>query len=49
VLHDFATDEEARLDQLISHVAKACKALANDELNVVKSLYSLKSIESLEA
>jgi len=49
VLHDFATDEEVRLDQLISHVAKACTALANDELNVVKSLYSLKSIESLEA
>ena len=49
VLHDFATDEEAQVEQLITHVAKACKALANDELNVVKSFYSLKSIESLEA
>ena len=49
VLHDFATDEEAQVEQLITHVAKACKALADDELNVVKSFYSLKSIESLEA
>jgi len=49
VLHDFSPEEEAQLEQLIAHVAKACKALVSDELNVVKSLYSLKSIENLEA
>ena len=49
VLHDFSPEEEAQLEQLITHVAKACKTLVSDELNVVKSLYSLKSIENLEA
>ena len=49
VLHDFNVDEEAQLDKLITHVAKACKVLVSDELNEVKSLYSLKSIESLDA
>ena len=49
VLHNFDVDEEAQLDKLITHVAKACKVLVSDELNEVKSLYSLKSIESLDA
>ena len=49
VLHDFSIEEKAQLDKLITHVAKACKALVSDELNVVRSLYSLKSIENLEA
>ena len=47
VLHDFATNEKKSLDKLISHVAEACKLLSSEELNVVKSNYSLKSIESL--
>lgn len=47
VLHDFADDEMQKLPQLIEHVTKACKMLVDDELNTVKSFYSLKSIESL--
>jgi PTH1 family peptidyl-tRNA hydrolase len=48
VLHDFSENEKEDLVALIKHVAKACKALANEELNTVKSLYSLKSIEGLK-
>ena len=47
VLHDFYEAEEKDLDALISHVAKACKALDSEELNAVKSLYSLKNITTL--
>ncbi len=48
VLHDFSEDESKVLDQLIDHVAKACKVMLSEELNEVKSKYSLKSIDALE-
>jgi len=47
VLHNFSTEEEILLNKLIIHVAQASKALLTEELNVVKSHYSLKSIEGL--
>jgi len=49
VLHDFSTEEQEDLRQLISHVTKACEALTEETLTQVKSLYSLKSIEGLKA
>jgi len=49
VLHDFSKDESKVLDQLIDHVAKACKVMSSEELNEVKSKYSLKSIDALES
>ena len=48
VLHDFSDDEAKVLDTLIAHVAEACKLLVIEELNEVKSKYSLKSISGLE-
>ncbi len=48
VLHDFNKDETQVLASLIDHVAEACKVLADQELNEVKSKYSLKSIEGLD-
>jgi len=48
VLHDFSEEEAKSLDKLIEHVAEACKLLFIEELNVVKSKYSLKSIDGLE-
>lgn len=47
VLHDFSTEEQSHLNGLITHTAEACKKLISEELNTVKSTYSLKSIESL--
>ena len=47
VLHDFSKEEEERLDELITHVVHACKKLTTDDLDEVKSRYSLKSIEGL--
>jgi len=47
VLHDFSNDEKEMIERLISHVTEACKLLAREELNMVKSNYSLKSIEGL--
>ena len=47
VLHDFSQDEVPMLDLLIAHVTDACTVLAREELNEVKSKYSLKSIEGL--
>jgi len=47
VLHDFSQEENLMLERLISHVAEACKVLSKEELNEVKSKYSLKSIEGL--
>ena len=47
VLHDFSSQEQEDLTQLIAHVAKACEKLVHEELNTVKSFYSLKSIEGL--
>lgn len=48
VLHDFNEDEMQVLESLIDHVAGACKVLADQELNEVKSRYSLKSIDGLD-
>ncbi len=48
VLHDFSEEEQRSLEALIQHVAAACKALLSEELNEVKSKFSLKSIEGLE-
>jgi PTH1 family peptidyl-tRNA hydrolase len=47
VLHDFSQEENLMLERLIAHVAEACKVLSKEELNEVKSKYSLKSIEGL--
>jgi len=47
VLHDFTKVEQKVLDNLITHVVEACKTLLVEELNSVKSLYSLKSIDGL--
>ena len=47
VLHDFSDDEAKVLDQLINHVAKACVLMLQEDLNEVKSKYSLKSIDVL--
>ena len=47
VLHDFNADESEKLDPLISHLIKACVALDTEDLNRVKSHFSLKSIEGL--
>ena len=49
VLHDFSQDEIPMLDRLITHVTNACTVLVREELNEVKSKYSLKSIEGLIA
>lgn len=49
VLHDFTIDECQYLDKLISHISEACKSLVSEGMNEVKSKYSLKSIESLDA
>ncbi len=49
VLHDFSQEEREKLPNLIDHAAQACKALLQRELNSVRSNYTLKSIESLEA
>ncbi len=48
VLHDFSLEESQVLEKLIDHVSQACKLLATEELNEVKSKYSLKSIEGLK-
>ncbi|MBA1420146.1 MAG: aminoacyl-tRNA hydrolase [Epsilonproteobacteria bacterium] len=48
VLHNFSDEEMQKLPQLIEHLAKACKMLVDEELNTVKSFYSLKSIENLQ-
>jgi len=48
VLHDFSDTELAELKKLVEHVANACKKLVEQELNTVKSFYSLKSIEGLQ-
>ena len=48
VLHDFSQAEMSVLPKLVEHVANACKKLVEQELNTVKSFYSLKSIEGLQ-
>jgi PTH1 family peptidyl-tRNA hydrolase len=47
VLHDFNESEAGYLPKLITHVSEACKSLLHQELNYVKSHYSLKSIEGI--
>ena len=47
VLHDFSDTEMSELEKLIEHIANACKKLVEQDLNTVKSFYSLKSIEGL--
>ena len=47
VLHDFSENEKHSLSVLITYVSEACKKLISQELNSVKSVYSLKSIEGL--
>lgn len=47
VLHDFSQQEQEKLDELIAHILQACKKLITDDLDEVKSRYSLKSIEGL--
>jgi PTH1 family peptidyl-tRNA hydrolase len=48
VLHDFSQEEQQSIELLIRHVTEACRALLSEELNEVKSKYSLKSIEGLK-
>ena len=48
VLHNFSDEESVDLPKLIHHTALACRELMTEELNSVKSHYSLKSIESLD-
>jgi PTH1 family peptidyl-tRNA hydrolase len=48
VLHAFSEEEQKSIATLVRHVSQACKALLEEELNEVKSKYSLKSIEGLE-
>jgi len=47
VLHDFNVEEEKVLEALLNHIANACKLLVSEELDKIKSKYSLKSIEGL--
>ncbi|RLA62219.1 MAG: aminoacyl-tRNA hydrolase [Epsilonproteobacteria bacterium] len=47
VLHDFSNEEKEKLPSLILHIVEACKYLKKEDLNNLKSNYSLKSIESL--
>lgn len=47
VLHDFNTEEMTVLNRLVEHIAQACHALMTQDLNEVRSKYSLKSIENL--
>jgi len=48
VLHPFNGEEQKEIKRLVEHVSRACKALLCEDLNTVKSHYSLKSIEGLE-
>jgi PTH1 family peptidyl-tRNA hydrolase len=48
VLHNFNEVETESLEKLIEHIAKASDALRSEELNEVRSAYSLKSIDTLE-
>lgn len=48
VLHDFSETEAQKLQSLIDHTAEACHALLQEDLNTVRSHYTLKSIETLE-
>lgn len=45
VLHNFSQDEDKILTDWISHTADAIKELENNDLNYVKSRYSLKEFK----
>lgn len=47
VLHDFSIQEMKSISNLLKHVSASCKVLGDEALDVVKSHYSLKSIETL--
>lgn len=47
VLQDFSPEESKWLDQWIDHVAKACRLIPYETLEMIKSRESLKTIESL--
>ncbi len=47
VLHNFSSSENIMLDILITHVARSCDLLMHEELDIVRSQYSLKSIDGL--
>ena len=48
VLHDFSVEELSYLDTLIEHLSSTCKIMPEEELNELKSKYSIKSIDSLK-
>ncbi len=48
VLHDFSEHEKEILDKLIEHISKACQTFLSEDLNTVRSKFSLKSIDALE-
>jgi PTH1 family peptidyl-tRNA hydrolase len=48
VLHNFSESEKDMIDKLISHIVKSCQAFLNEELNTVRSKFSLKSIDMLK-
>jgi len=48
VLSDFSQQQKDILSSLIEQVAKSCQAFLNEDLNTVKSKFSLKSIDMLE-
>ncbi len=47
VLHPFDSEEEAKIEALIDHTAKAAIALTKEPFEEVRTHYSLKSIEQL--
>ncbi len=47
VLGNFLLEEQNVLNKLIAHVSQSCKSLVSEDLNHVKSSYSLKSIDGL--
>ena len=49
VLHPFSAEETVYLDRLVKHVTEAANALMHYELDVVRSRYTLKSLEGLHA
>jgi PTH1 family peptidyl-tRNA hydrolase len=49
VLSNFSIDEEAKLEPILEHISKSIDAITNDEeLSVVQSKYTLKSVEEIK-
>ncbi len=49
VLGNFSIDEEAKLEPILEHISKSIDAITNDEeLSVVQSKYTLKSVEEIK-